>query len=1163
MADDLKFKVGWDGREGIAGVQELASEVKGLNQWLKDSRESVTSLNAWLEVLEKSALSLKDVWSFAKDIAGAAEAKQQLSALAASVGQFGDAIIEASRKATNSQVSDAELVANSLAAMRQGVAKSSGDIAKLWEIADIKSDQFGGSIAENFKRITDAIATGNARSLISLGLLPESFGRAKTAAELLAKRGELLGTVFKQFGEDVTIGSQVGQTASDSFNQFDASVANLKDSFSEFLPLMQPVIVAMTDMVNQGRGVVESLANHRDEIGMLASAYAGAKIVSFAIQFGELAISIGKAASAQGALNLLAMANPYLILAAAIGATTYEYVQMRKEVDKLTGETAGLETAIDQMATSGNFRLAQVRLEAEKLRLSFLEVRKAASDEAFSREQANLKYDQNVSKLSFEDGSAWTPGMERAFSESQELKKLIDETKGRIAYFEAHAVPGFGRALAAAESLLGVASGLSGGFSKAGEAVETVGDKSGEAGNKVEDLLGIVGNIESEFGNMIDLANNDLSDAFETIVEGIDKLSESIEQDVASLSGWVDATEGFVYRLQHMGRGMSDHKPSLEKLTPEQAQWGLMNVVSGGLLDHKNLQSKAKLETELRSTIEEPLSRVFHDAWVASIEGNEDFFGALRKGLRSALVNAIGNQITSSIFGQGGLISSVINTGSRSSAASSVGQAASAVSSGGGGFSIFRPMTYSKAAGGGINWGNVGTNVAIGAALQFLTSPGRLLGGTKVNGQEAVQQASDINSRVSQARTDRQALIGTVGLSEDTVKKLSDLVFWTAGYNKNESGDGWFKGPKTTTYELNATQANAALEEFTKLTKQAQVDLAKRAYEIGTTQLDRPFTALQMSLDDLREALNRTVDEESRYALQLQIKQAESQKQSFWAGNLNDWTSFLLSTPMAGFGSDRLLQYQYTPTAGGNADPNSQPGVRANILWGDPQQNQTWDLARLFDPESTAMQRFRRGFFTPEGTYKIGDTTMNPEEFESWAGTQVMMQGLRNQGSSAWDIQEQIARGTKPWDVQVEGQKYTDILTDRLGGYQTMLDELDEKISDETLTMAQRSQLFSQFTAALTAYYGAKQEALDLELQQEADLKNKRDQRTDDILGTLLSRVGEISTNKAGQQVIVLSPGQPDGRALAREIIDAIGGEKPELATALTQFLNQTAKPYF
>jgi hypothetical protein len=173
------------------------------------------------------------------------------------------------------------------------------------------------------------------------------------------------------------------------------------------------------------------------------------------------------------------------------------------------------------------------------------------------------------------------------------------------------------------------------------------------------------------------------------------------------------------------------------------------------------------------------------------------------------------------------------------------------------------------------------------------------------------------------------------------------------------------------------------------------------------------------------------------------------------------------------------------------------------------------------------------------------------------------MQGLRNQGSSAWDIQEQIARGTKPWDVQVEGQKYTDILTDRLGGYQTMLDELDEKISDETLTMAQRSQLFSQFTAALTAYYGAKQEALDLELQQEADLKNKRDQRTDDILGTLLSRVGEISTNKAGQQVIVLSPGQPDGRALAREIIDAIGGEKPELATALTQFLNQTAKPYF
>lgn len=1153
MSDNqLNFRVGWDGQPVNDGIRQTTNVFERFKQQLVSSREAITSFNAWLDVTKQGFAAMQKGVEFLREGAIFAEAQANFRATAASYGQFSDTIIEASKKASDNQVSTLNLIKSNTRAMQLGVASDAGTLAKLWEIANAKSDQFGESMVTTFDKIVTAVGKGQGRLLIELGLLPESFARSANAADLLKNRAEILKTVLSQGADEIARLSGVTNTANDAIGRYDAAMDDLKGSFGE-------IATAMTPAINAFATLVGLMAKFIDVSGRaLKVAFTSA---TWKQEFGEN--------------QFIQLAKKWQTEGKDLETITKDLRSKREElIDEQNRIKAEIQAYRVAVKTPPKVPSVKGTWPDEIIKSAFAPI---ASDKGFALPAKATSNRKNIVEINQAIGLMIA--MEKQKKEADEvrikiegLNDALDGTGKKSKKAAAHAYD-LGKALQTA-------------FSSGSEYA------SKDTFGQWADDLGVALKHFQKFEEAIGT----------TKLRGVTSMMEDLANSVGQFT--VEIKKAYEYARQEY------HKSTLE-LTPEKA-WDLLNKhstsITGGVslpakgvtldteeIENRILQEQNAAVERFKEKLTINVADAFETGLYDGLNGG-NFLDSFGKALRSQVARAFAASVTANLFqggssfqmgAAGGSGFSILNPAtyipaiasalspqqSKQSQGSSVG--------GLGGLLDFGPMMK----GGQVQWGNLTQYAAAGAALQFLTSPGRLFGGTVVHGQEAVQQASDINSRVSQARTDRQALIGTVGLSEDTVKKLSDLVFWTAGYNKNESGDGWFKGPKTTTYELNATQANAALEEFTKLTKQAQIDLAKRAYEIGTTQLDRPFTALQMSLDDLREALTRTVDEESRYALQLQIKQAESQKQSFWAGNLNDWTSFGISTPMAGFGPKKKLSYGYEPAGEGTyPEPDSnrpwsifdavrdEASAASKAIWElyanptGPYHIEEGEKAlgyKLFNPADMAAEKLKGGFSVPEGKYVVNGTKLGVEEFESWAGTQIMTRGLRNQGSAAWDIQEQIARGAKPWDVEVDGQKYTDILTDRLGSYQTMLDELDEKISDETLTMAQRSQLFSQFTAALTAYYGAKQEALDLELQQEADLKNKRDQRTDDILGTLLSRVGEISTNKAGQQVIVLSPGQPDGRALAREIIDAIGGEKPELATALTQFLNQTAKPYF
>jgi len=238
------------GSDFAKGAREANKAVKEAgNDFLAEARDWGLAIQSWSNIAQMAVNKVKQAYRFSKEIAEVGEARAVFDAYAASVGESSSAILDASRKASGGQVEDMELVRETMTAMRSGVTHDAAEIAKLWQISEAKSDQYGGTIVENFQKITDAITRGNGKTLLSLGLLPDSMGRASNAADLLSKRGKLLSSVLTQFGDDADMAARTGDSAADSFNRFEASIGNLKTAATGLLPAVTVVVDVLTRLV--------------------------------------------------------------------------------------------------------------------------------------------------------------------------------------------------------------------------------------------------------------------------------------------------------------------------------------------------------------------------------------------------------------------------------------------------------------------------------------------------------------------------------------------------------------------------------------------------------------------------------------------------------------------------------------------------------------------------------------------------------------------------------------------------------------------------------------------------------------------------------------------------------------------------------------------------
>ena len=597
-------------------------------------------------------------------------------------------------------------------------------------------------------------------------------------------------------------------------------------------------------------------------------------------------------------------------------------------------------------------------------------------------------------------------------------------------------------------------------------------------------------------------------------------------------------------------------------------------------------------------TVETPLSRVFNDSLVEAFEGG-DWEGALAKGLKRAWIEAVSNSITGAIFDQSGSISSVEGGGGSGGIFGSLvsgfknlfrggGSRSSGIGpddvaqDGSGGSSSILGLSIGKGLSGALTGALAGA--AVGYGINMLFGTGGVFGSKLIHGQESISQAGDINQQVTSAMTDRKQILGTVGLSDDTVKELRDLVFSTAGYTASESGNGW-TSKKTTTYALDADSANTALAKYDELKAQAAVEVSNRELTIALTNLSRPFEALDMTMKDLEKAFKNTTDQETKNNILLQEAQLTKQKDDFWAGKQADWTSYLLANPMAGMGSGVNLMYTQDTTGGKITDgtyskPSTIHGVTigADGLTGGSAGNKVMLPLRTGDssggatgtssgsplaaphtlyPNDIAGQNIQLGAWA-SGDYNVGGTKLTAEEFESWAGTQVQMGGLKNQAANQFDLQSQLSAGKKPWDLKIGDKSYMDILKDTTASELEIAKKLEDQIKNETLSMERRAQLFSEWQQAESAYYGTKNQILQLESEHAAAEKAKAESKRQDSLYSALTAIGETRKDASGNSVIIVQAQNsgnnenlqrirdgldPEGKALFDQIIGSTGGQ--------------------
>jgi hypothetical protein len=1053
MAEDKRVKIVIEAESGSAEAA-LFRVKKALSDTSKETGSAASSmltsfrdiglaLESWASVAQRAFGAVKSGLDMLRDLADINEMQSVFRTYAASVGKSADEMLEAIHRATKGQVDDLTIMRETMRAMKLGVSTDVQELAKLWEIAETKGDEFGRSTQETFAQMVDAIGRGSGRLLVDLGLIPENMGRASNAMDLLAKRADLLATVLRQGSADIGRLSGVGETAADHVAQLDAALANLRISLAELAPAFAPVVRGLRDLV------------------------VGAK--EYLREYG-----------------LLSKPNPYI--GKPIDA-------LRRALERETERAARLNKA-NSLSPAAQESAQKVGLLTEAIRRT-RELERAAASAAKATVEAAEKPKSAIKAIREEVDRAG-PAIERV------TREFVDGWggKGVGSVDDARKVM-----LAAAAAAGGLAVSLRDGVTEAGR-----------------------------------------------LAARIDEVSR------AFVSGFAGDIVG---------------GQALASLTPKSAAAGLADMMGVGwiLRGEGRKPISADVERRAREVIEQPMARVFSDAMVEGLEGG-DFFRALGRGMRRVVIESLAGAITGALFGQPGALAGP-------AAVATTGGAAGTGLIGG----LLPPLRRPSSAGGGINWGGVAATLGVGAALSWLTSPGRIFGGRVIHGGEVPGIAADINQRVAAARQERDALLTTaIGLSRETAALLRDLQFRTAGYTASKSGDGIFS-KKTTTYALDASAANESLARYAELAARAAVDVARRQYDIGVIELKSPIEALSMTISDLRDAIDRMGQREDtaeqRYAALLRLAQAERARTQQAIARTGQYYEFLLANPL---GAEKMREIQpYSQVAG---ILRQRPfGTPVTVLRGAALGNKV--LGPVYATPQTGTpsvpprdmtgydyaMHVATSWTSPDvssGRVQLwpGGPSYTLDEIRTINDIRVMMAGIAGQAQASYlDQVAAIEAGSDKAKIESLLRARLERLNKTVNIISALMDSAAKAALNDAVDLQQRTAAFEGWQKAVQEYYAAKLEARQIEAEMLAadkaaaeQAKAELDKRTADILGTMLTHLGEVQT-VGGRQVIVLSAGQPDARALAIELRDSLAGSNPELASVLGQFIDAVGRP--
>jgi hypothetical protein len=583
------------------------------------------------------------------------------------------------------------------------------------------------------------------------------------------------------------------------------------------------------------------------------------------------------------------------------------------------------------------------------------------------------------------------------------------------------------------------------------------------------------------FEALADTASKDLDlfgDAFDDFIDDADKLVEEFGDDVKEIETGAERIAKILKDLE------LERYQNLAKLDPNDSQWGMLNLATGGLLNQTTYGNR-----------------------LVKFQADEAFeFENGKKDLSKTIAEAVSTGFANADFSNFSLTLSNILTSVLSKSVSTK-------------FPVLN-------AGGAVNWGNLGINLGVSAATQLLTRPGRFFGGREDHGKEAIQQSTDLKSNLSNAYLEsfNSGLLPYLSDSAGEAMKLAladarQKVFGTSvGYTWEDSGNGIWSD-LTRTYQLVDQGASGALEALNKAIKSA--DSYNREVERSIEVLvasGQDFAALQQQTlayqkaadaaqyaaanpglnwsdgasfsTDLADQIHDLVVTSEE--LVRQLGSATAERTSIINEGFSGYAPWLDTIPMklaqeSGFRVNIKIPDGWTGPLPGSSGSGAgwAPGVDVAGM----------TTPELYDAFSTLQTSFLDRSISPYTLDMVKQASTNRYELDA----------------------------LKLTDEDAYQQEYMAYLDKQLNIFEEVMRRQEEIFADEAKTYEERAAALEDFERTIDAYHQTKMQKLQREKQLEEEEKRMMAEQSMAKIEAGLSLVGEL--NQRGDKVLIIQGG--------------------------------------
>ncbi len=261
-------------------VQEALAKYKALGQ------EAPAELQKVSKELAVQKLSFKDLavaaGAIAGIVAGASAAigklgergagvndvKEQFVTLTGAIGETSDAILNKLQKATLGTISNFDLMKTANLAMSQGLTLTADQFGTLGDTAAVLADRTGVDLKTAFDTLTQAMATGQDRTLKTIGLnIDAAKAEEDYARSIGKKRGELdesekkhaIQNAILQEGQNIlAVSGKAQEDFADKVGQSSASISNFVDRIGSWIAT-NPSIGAWTSTITAASSFITAM----------------------------------------------------------------------------------------------------------------------------------------------------------------------------------------------------------------------------------------------------------------------------------------------------------------------------------------------------------------------------------------------------------------------------------------------------------------------------------------------------------------------------------------------------------------------------------------------------------------------------------------------------------------------------------------------------------------------------------------------------------------------------------------------------------------------------------------------------------------------------------------------------------------------------------------